>query len=207
MHPFHSPLGFCSGLPGWAGTRKVNQSVFTGARDSKWQWHQLGHMQICTLTQTHNHASIPPLTFYRPVAQPTASKHWRLVKALYSVQLFKNKNTFVTLEVILILAYAEMASDLAKGLPSKKFLGCYIKTFLQTQQQLFYDLCLGLPGWAGTKITFTHSHLSWSSTILCLFPPSTMIHSIITVQFTCLTVFLHNLTPTFFYKINAYSRV
>jgi len=43
--------------------RKVKQSGFTGARDSEWQWHQLGHMQICTLTQTHNHASIPPLSF------------------------------------------------------------------------------------------------------------------------------------------------
>jgi len=32
-------------------------------RDSEWQWHQLGHMQICTLTQTHNHASIAPLSF------------------------------------------------------------------------------------------------------------------------------------------------
>ena len=47
---------------------------------SKRQWHQLGHMQICTLTQTHNHASIPPLSFfYRlnafPAAEPTASKH------------------------------------------------------------------------------------------------------------------------------------
>ena len=38
-------------------------------------------MQICTLTQTDNHASIPPLSFYRPDAlpatKPTASKHWR----------------------------------------------------------------------------------------------------------------------------------
>ena len=25
---------------------------FTGARDSEWQWHQLGHMQICTSLQT-----------------------------------------------------------------------------------------------------------------------------------------------------------
>jgi len=44
----------------------------------EWQWHQLGHMQICTLTQTHNHASIPPVSFYRPdafpAAQPSASK-------------------------------------------------------------------------------------------------------------------------------------
>ena len=30
---------------------------YTGARDSEWQWHQLGHMQICTSLQTDNHAS------------------------------------------------------------------------------------------------------------------------------------------------------
>jgi len=38
-----------------------------------------GHMQICTSLQTDNHASIPPLSFYRPDAhpatKPTASKH------------------------------------------------------------------------------------------------------------------------------------
>jgi len=52
---------------------------FIEARDSEWQWHQLGNMQICTSLQTDNHASTPPLSFYRPdalsVAQPTASKH------------------------------------------------------------------------------------------------------------------------------------
>jgi len=36
-------------------------------------------MQICTSLQTDNHASIPPLSFYRPdtlpAAQPTAPKH------------------------------------------------------------------------------------------------------------------------------------
>jgi len=36
---------------------------FTEARDSEWQWHQLGHMQVCTLLQTDNHASTPPLIF------------------------------------------------------------------------------------------------------------------------------------------------
>jgi len=25
---------------------------FTEARDSEWQWHQLGHMQLCTSLQT-----------------------------------------------------------------------------------------------------------------------------------------------------------
>jgi len=52
---------------------------FTEARDSEWQWYQLGHMQVCTSLQTDNQASKPPLKFfYRPnalfAAQPPASK-------------------------------------------------------------------------------------------------------------------------------------
>jgi len=46
---------------------------FTEARDSEWQWHPLGHMQVCTLLQTDNHASTPPLSFfYSPGALPAA---------------------------------------------------------------------------------------------------------------------------------------
>jgi len=37
---------------------------FTEARDSEWQWHQLGHMQVCISFQTENHASTPPLIFF-----------------------------------------------------------------------------------------------------------------------------------------------
>ena len=44
--------------------------------------------------------------------------------------------------------------------------------------------------------TFTHSHLFWSSTILYQLPPSTTIHSILPVQFTCLTAVLHNLSQS-----------
>ena len=53
---------------------------FTEARDSEWQWHQLGHMQACTLLQTDSHASTPPLSFLQagcPFCRPTNS-----VKAL-----------------------------------------------------------------------------------------------------------------------------
>jgi len=68
------------------GTTRVSQYQkgkttleFTEARDSERQWHQIGHTQVCTLLQTDNHASTPPLSFYRPdalpAAQPTASKH------------------------------------------------------------------------------------------------------------------------------------
>jgi len=42
---------------------KTNLDI-TEARDSKWQWHQLGHMQVCTSLQTDNHASTPPLSFF-----------------------------------------------------------------------------------------------------------------------------------------------
>jgi len=73
-------MALCPGLPASAGTRKVKPIYldFTEARGSEWQWHQLGCMQVCTLLQTDNHASTPPLFFYRPdalpAAQPTASK-------------------------------------------------------------------------------------------------------------------------------------
>jgi len=54
--------------------------VFAQARDSQWQWHQLGHMQVCTSLQTDNHTSTPPLSFLQagcPSCSPTNS-----VKAL-----------------------------------------------------------------------------------------------------------------------------
>jgi len=49
---------------------------FTKARDSEWQWHQLGRMQVCTSLQTENHASTPPLSFLQagcPSCHPTNS--------------------------------------------------------------------------------------------------------------------------------------
>jgi len=53
-----------------SGYRKGKTNLgFTEARDSEWQWHQLGHIQVCTSLQTDNHASTPPLSFfYRPDA-------------------------------------------------------------------------------------------------------------------------------------------
>jgi len=56
---------------------------FIEARDSEWQWHQLGNMQVCTLLQTDNRASIPPLSFLQagcPSCRPTNS-----VKALKAI--------------------------------------------------------------------------------------------------------------------------
>jgi len=41
---------------------KINLD-FTEARDSEWQWHQLGQMQVCTSLQTDNHACTPRHSF------------------------------------------------------------------------------------------------------------------------------------------------
>jgi len=49
---------------------------FTEARDSEWQWHQLGFKQVCTSLQADNHASSPPLSFLQagcPPCRPTNS--------------------------------------------------------------------------------------------------------------------------------------
>jgi len=78
-HPFKGPLSRTTQVSRYQ-KGKTNLD-FTKVRDSKWQWHQLGHMQVCTSLQTDNHTSTPPLSlFYRldalPTAQPTVSKHW-----------------------------------------------------------------------------------------------------------------------------------
>jgi len=43
---------------------------FTEARDSEWQWHQLGHMQVCTSLQSDNHASSKLFTGWMPFLLP-----------------------------------------------------------------------------------------------------------------------------------------
>ena len=61
-HPFNGPL---SGTTHVSRYQKGKTNLdFTGARDSEWQWHQLGHMQVCTSLQTDNHANTPLLKFF-----------------------------------------------------------------------------------------------------------------------------------------------
>ena len=78
LQPFNSLFSRTT----WVSRYQIGKTNldFTGARDSEWQWHQLGHVQVCISLQTDNHASTPPLEFfYRldalPATQPTASKH------------------------------------------------------------------------------------------------------------------------------------
>jgi len=76
-HTFNGPLSGTTLVSRYQKGKTILD--FTDARVSEWQWHQLGHMQICISLQTNNHASTPSLSFYRPdalpAAQPTVSKH------------------------------------------------------------------------------------------------------------------------------------
>jgi len=58
---FNDPLSGATRVS-WYQKGKTNLD-FTEARDSEWQWHQLGRMQVCTLVQTDNHASTPAVSF------------------------------------------------------------------------------------------------------------------------------------------------
>ena len=80
-HPFNGLLSLTTRVSRYQ-KGKTNLD-FTEARDSEWQWHQLGYVLVCTLLQTDNPASTPPLSFLQarcPSCHPTKS-----VKALKAV--------------------------------------------------------------------------------------------------------------------------
>ena len=90
-HPFNGPL---SGTTQVSRYQKGKTNLdFTEARDSEWQWHQLGRMQVCITLQTDNHASTPPLSFLQagcPSCRPTNS-----VKALKENRIHGNCRLFL----------------------------------------------------------------------------------------------------------------
>jgi len=87
-HLFNGPL---------SGTTRVSRYQngktnldFTEARDSEWQWHQLSHMQVCTLLQTDNHASTPPLFFTGRMPYLPSNQQRQSTEGLRNKQKKKN---------------------------------------------------------------------------------------------------------------------
>ena len=116
-HPFNGPF---SGTTQVSRYQKGNTNLgFCEARDSEWQWHQLGHMQVCTLLQTDNHASTPPVSFLQagcPSCCPTNSV--RALKALtywYKIKL----NIFVNCPQAIMLVSVDKIVDIASPEKSK----------------------------------------------------------------------------------------
>jgi len=75
-HSFNSPFSRTTQVSRYQNG-KTNLD-FTGARDSEWQWHHLGYMQVCTSLQTDNHASTPPqlCSIVYLIAPYAGYSHW-----------------------------------------------------------------------------------------------------------------------------------
>jgi len=88
-HPFNGPF---SGTTRVSRYQKGKTNLdFTEARDSEWQWHLLGHMQVCISLQTDNHAIPHRSTFLRagcPSCCPTNSV--KALKALIEYTIGEN---------------------------------------------------------------------------------------------------------------------
>ena len=102
---------------------------FTEARDSELQWHQLGHMQVCTSLQRDNHASTPPLSFLQagcPSCRPANS-----VKALKATVYDK------TVEIAMIILLT------SSRLQIFQFLNCWVVRwpFVQNSAGYFTGQC------------------------------------------------------------------
>jgi len=88
LHTFNDPF---LGQPRWTSTCKVKPIwILLKQETCEWQWHQLGHMQVCTSLQRDKHASTPPLSFLQagcPSCHPTNN-----VKALNAEYCYILKN-------------------------------------------------------------------------------------------------------------------
>jgi len=111
-HPFNSPF---SGTTQVSRYQKDGTNLdFTEARDSEWQWHQLGQMQVCTLLQTDNHTSIPPLSFLQagcPSCRPTNSV--KALKGTTVMNLLLCQHMAVRCYEYCVSAYVHLATHLS----------------------------------------------------------------------------------------------
>jgi len=113
MHLKHTHTrlkALCPGLPGVRRYQKGKTNLdFTEARDSEWQWHQLGRTQLCTSLQTDEQASTPSLSFLQPGCpsrRPTNS-----VKALYASETDQIMTPACWNEIRRILLVTVLAAD------------------------------------------------------------------------------------------------
>ena len=113
---------------------------FTEARDSEWQWHQLGHMHVCTLLQTDNHASTSPLSFFTgrmPFLPPNQQRQSTEGNKL------DNKKTYARLRPLL-KASIQRAPDVEVELNRSQIV-VFTKSVSDAQRVLFHRVGVGRP--------------------------------------------------------------
>ena len=127
-HPFN---GHFSGTiqVSWYQNSKNNLD-FTEARDSEWQWHQLGLMQVCISLQSDNHASTPPLGFLPaecPSCCPTNS--FKALEASSNIcrKLIRNKRVWDA-GMVICPSMVQMFCAYYSGCRCHLFVFCFFKT-------------------------------------------------------------------------------
>jgi len=121
-HPFIGPLSRTTQVSRYQ-KGKTNLD-FTEATDSEWQWHQLGHMQVCTSLQAHNHTSTPPLSFLQagcPSCRPTNSV--KAPKAGIPIHTCKSSTCLLMLQCLTARLTASFPGNLDKVAPITQMHG------------------------------------------------------------------------------------
>jgi len=89
-HPFNGLLSRTTWVSQY---QKVKTNLdFTEARDSEWQWHQLGYMQVCTSIQTDNHTSTHHSVFAGRMPFLPPSQGRQSTEGTFLTSYSKNKN-------------------------------------------------------------------------------------------------------------------
>ena len=96
-HTFNSPL---SGTIQVSRYQKGKTNVdFTEARDSEWQWHQLGHMQVCTSLQTpHKSQFFTDRMPFLPPSQQCQSTEGKILFSILGTKIEGNLSEHVDRE-------------------------------------------------------------------------------------------------------------
>ena len=133
-HPFNGPLSRTTRVSLSQYQKGKTHLDFTEARDSEWQRHQLGHMQVCTLLQTDDHASTPPLSFLQagcPSCRPTNSV--KALKAQVSVWNMAIKLVHMSVLVVVCPVFVSIGTCITLRLgvwPDVFFYECFAAMFI-----------------------------------------------------------------------------
>ena len=141
-HPFNGPFSRTTRVSRYQ-KGKTNLD-FTEARDSEWQWHQLGHMQVCTSLQTDNHASTPPLIFTGRMSFLPPNQQRQSTEGVYLLIIFNIGNSVT--QKILYQQVSNIAKNITLLCPVDTILGNYtVKTKIDQIAYfcatLYYRVC------------------------------------------------------------------
>ena len=125
----------------FSGTTQVSQYQkgqtnldFTDARDSEWQWHQLGQMHVCTFLQTNNHTNTTQLGFIQAGCPSCRTTH--LLKEI---------------QIRIIIAFGHSTPGVQRS-------SCLVEFWFKWPSSFFYEITLG---WTESFDRFWYNYIGF----------------------------------------------